>query len=95
MHISLTPMLDKLIKEKVASGLYNNASEVVREALRFMLTNEALVDQLKLNSLKVALAEGAQDITSGRYTDLQPAEIGTYFQALKNTATDSREQDDA
>ena len=44
MHISLTPMLDKLIKEKVASGLYNNASEVVREAL---------VDQLKLNSLKV------------------------------------------
>jgi len=35
MHISLTPELENIIKEKVASGLYNNASEVVREALRF------------------------------------------------------------
>ena len=36
MNVNLTPQLEGLIKEKVATGLYNNASEVVREALRLM-----------------------------------------------------------
>lgn len=40
MHISLTPELEKAVKEKVRSGLYNNASEVVREALRDSLERE-------------------------------------------------------
>ena len=40
MNISLTPELDRAVKEKVASGMYNNASEVVREALRDMLARE-------------------------------------------------------
>lgn len=34
MNVSLTPELEKYIRRKVASGLYNNASEVIREALR-------------------------------------------------------------
>ena len=33
MHISLTEKLDEYVRDKVASGLYNNASEVIREAL--------------------------------------------------------------
>lgn len=40
MHISLTPELEDAVKAKVASGLYNNASEVVREALRQSLVRE-------------------------------------------------------
>ncbi len=36
MNVNLTPQLETMVKEKVASGLYNNASEVVREALRLM-----------------------------------------------------------
>ena len=36
MHISLTENLESLVKSKAESGLYNNASEVVREALRLM-----------------------------------------------------------
>ena len=40
MNISLTPELEKTVKEKVASGLYNNASEVIREALRQYLQRE-------------------------------------------------------
>lgn len=40
MHISLTPELENAVKAKVASGLYNNASEVVREALRQSLLRE-------------------------------------------------------
>lgn len=41
VNISLTPELEKAVKEKVASGLYNNASEVIREALRQSLRAEA------------------------------------------------------
>lgn len=41
MNISLTPELERMVKEKVASGLYNNASEVIREALRQSLRGEA------------------------------------------------------
>jgi antitoxin ParD1/3/4 len=40
MHISLTPELENAVKAKVKSGLYNNASEVVREALRQSLERE-------------------------------------------------------
>jgi len=34
MNVSLTYELETLIEEKVRSGLYGNASEVVRDALR-------------------------------------------------------------
>lgn len=36
MNVSLTPELERYIRQKVDSGLYGNASEVVREALRMM-----------------------------------------------------------
>lgn len=36
MNVSLTPELEKFIDGKVESGLYNNASEVVREGLRLL-----------------------------------------------------------
>jgi antitoxin ParD1/3/4 len=36
MNVSLTPELEKFISAKVDSGMYNSASEVVREALRLL-----------------------------------------------------------
>ena len=36
MNISLTPELERFVQGKVASGLYNNASEVIREGLRLL-----------------------------------------------------------
>jgi len=44
MHVSLTPRLDAYVKTKVASGLYNNASEVIREALRHDLERSTELD---------------------------------------------------
>ena len=41
MNVSLTTALEDYVRRKVATGLYNNASEVVREALRLMLEREA------------------------------------------------------
>jgi antitoxin ParD1/3/4 len=40
LNISLTPELESAVKSKVASGLYNNASEVIREALRQSLIRD-------------------------------------------------------
>ena len=36
MNVSLTPELEQFVNEKVESGLYQTASEVVREALRLL-----------------------------------------------------------
>jgi antitoxin ParD1/3/4 len=36
MNVSLTPELEELVNQKVRSGLYHTASEVVREALRLL-----------------------------------------------------------
>lgn len=47
MNVSLTPKLEKAIREKVESGLYNNASEVIREALRIAHRQEQENDWLK------------------------------------------------
>jgi uncharacterized protein len=40
MNVSLTEEFEKYVRRKVASGLYNNASEVIREALRLHVENE-------------------------------------------------------
>ena len=40
MNVSLTPALEEYVRRKVAIGLYNNASEVMREALRLMVERE-------------------------------------------------------
>ncbi len=42
MNISLTPTLEKFVQDKVASGLYNSVSEVVREALRLLAQKDTI-----------------------------------------------------
>ena len=40
MNISSTPALEQFVNDKVATGLYNSVSEVVREALRLLISKE-------------------------------------------------------
>lgn len=40
MNVSLTPELERFVQEKVHSGRYTSASEVVREALRLLEEQE-------------------------------------------------------
>jgi antitoxin ParD1/3/4 len=42
MNVSLTPELEKFVEEKVESGLYNNASEVIREGLRLLIEHDEI-----------------------------------------------------
>jgi antitoxin ParD1/3/4 len=57
MNVPLTAQLEKVVKEKVASGRYNSASEVVSEALRLLDDHERL-QQIKLERLHKDIQEG-------------------------------------
>lgn len=65
MHISLTPELESRVKAKVESGFYNNASEVIREALRFMETHEDWIHEIKLTRLREQLKVGVDQLDRG------------------------------
>jgi antitoxin ParD1/3/4 len=53
MNINLTPRLEEIVRGKVETGLYNNASEVVREAIR------------QYKRLMAAIAEGMAEDARG------------------------------
>ena len=57
MDVSLTPELEGLVLEKVQSGRYASASEVVREALRQMEARDE-ARALKLEGLRKFVAVG-------------------------------------
>ncbi|MBS0275867.1 MAG: type II toxin-antitoxin system ParD family antitoxin [Proteobacteria bacterium] len=82
MNVSLTPALEKLVQQKVESGLYNNASEVIREALRMMKESEE-IRRVKLKRLKAALVKAEGDIAAGKGAILNDeADIDAFFARL-------------
>jgi antitoxin ParD1/3/4 len=64
MNVSLTPELEKMIGDKVASGRYHSASEVVREALR-LLEQQDEVYQARLEQLRKDLDLGIEQLDRG------------------------------
>ena len=48
LNVSITSHFSKFIREKVKSGRYSNASEVVREALRKLEQEEMVAQQSRL-----------------------------------------------
>ena len=68
MNVNLTPELEALVQRKVASGLYNNQSEVVREALRLLAEQDRL-RAVHLEQLRGALAEGLAQADRGELLD--------------------------
>ena len=68
MNVSLTPQLEKLVSDKVESGRYNSASEVVREALRLFQERDE-VRELQLHELRSKIAEGLDSLDRGDWAD--------------------------
>jgi len=62
-NVNLTDELDRFVLSKVESGRYENASEVVRSALRALEREEQEYEE-KLTALRAAIEEG---IASGIY----------------------------
>ncbi len=64
-NVNLTEKLDRFVLTEVESGRYENASEVVRAALR-ILEREEEQYEAKLAALRAAIDEGdASGITKG------------------------------
>jgi antitoxin ParD1/3/4 len=64
-NVNLTDELDRFVLDKVESGRYENASEVVRAALRTLEREEQQYDA-KLAALRAAIDEGdASGIAEG------------------------------
>lgn len=63
--IDLPPELDRIVHEQVASGLYSDAGDVIREALRRLDAEEAATQA----ELRAVLAPAIADLDSGRVLD--------------------------
>lgn len=70
MNVSLTPELEDFIQERVKSGRYHSASEVVREALR-LLEDRDEVRRLRLDEMRKKIAAGLASLDRG---DAEPGE---------------------
>jgi antitoxin ParD1/3/4 len=72
-NVSLTDELDSYVEQSVQSGHYDNASEVVRAAIRELKQSE-LEDKAKVEALRAAIQEG---FDSGIYEGDAMAEMRT------------------
>ena len=64
LNVSLTPELDKFVQQRVATGRYQTASEVVREGLR-LLENQERDREAAFVALKAKLARGSDQADRG------------------------------
>lgn len=74
MNVSLTPELERLVNDKVATGLYTSASEVVREALRLFKEQDD-IRSVTLLELKRDIAAGLDQLDRGQSAVLDVAAI--------------------
>lgn len=65
MNVSLTPELERLIQEKVESGMYGSRSEVVREGLRLLAERDQLLSA-RLEQLREEIADGLEQARAGQ-----------------------------
>lgn len=68
MNVSLTPELEHLIEEKVRSGMYHSASEVVREGLRLLAERDE-ERRFRLQELQANLRLGYAQLDRGEIVD--------------------------
>ena len=82
MNIYLGKHFEAMIREKVASGRYANASEVVREALRRLEE-----DDEKLQRLRAMIAEGLASFERGEGIEI--TDLDAYFEDVNRRVTES------
>jgi antitoxin ParD1/3/4 len=64
MNVSLTPELEELIAQKVQSGRYTSASEVIREALRLLEEHDE-IRQKRLAAIREKIDRGLEQLDNG------------------------------
>jgi antitoxin ParD1/3/4 len=82
MNFSLTPSLEQFVRDRANSGDYNNASEVVRDAIRLLKRAEER-RALKMERLRAAIRDGDEALARGDATDLDSdRELDEFFAEL-------------
>ena len=72
MNVSLTPELEHWVDEKVRTGRYASASEVIREALR-LLEQQELARQRRLVQVREKIDRALEQLEQGKALDLEDA----------------------
>jgi antitoxin ParD1/3/4 len=76
MHLTLPPRYEELVREKVESGVYCDANEVVQEALRF------LDERDRLAWLRAEAAAADEEVARGEVVEYTPE----FMERLKREA---------
>ncbi|MDF0752674.1 type II toxin-antitoxin system ParD family antitoxin [Marinobacter sp. 71-i] len=77
-NIVLTDHQSQVVDRLVASGRYQNASEVLRTGLRMVEEAESAYTT-KMNELRAAIAEGEEDVKNGKTRHFTADEFATYL----------------
>ena len=85
-NFSLTPRLSTFVNKQVTDGRHQNASEVVREALR-RYEDDVAFEDAQLMAIRAAAAKGAADIEHGKsVTVTTPADAQSVRHTLRSRA---------
>ena len=84
MNVSLPPELEARVRQRVESGMYGSASEVIREALRLFEAYEE-VKTAKLDNLRRDIAQGLNDVQNGRVNEIDFASLKQQGRQLLQT----------
>lgn len=85
-NVVLTDHQARLVEKLVATGRYQNASEVLREGLRLIEDREAQ-DRARLHALREAAHVGMADIDAGRFRSFEsPAALNRHLTAIAEKA---------
>lgn len=88
-NVVITDHQNRMIDELVASGRYQNASEVLREGLR-LIEARAAREAAKLQALRDAVQVGLDDIEAGRYVEVgSPEALAALMRDIALEATQS------
>jgi len=71
MNVSLSTTFEAYIQKQLDEGTYNNASEIIREALRLKMQQDEIY-QTRLESLRAAIIQGEE---SGEATPFDMKDI--------------------
>lgn len=87
-NVVLTDHQATLVDRLVRSGRYQNASEVLRDGLRMVETQEA-EDRARLKSLREAVRIGLDDLQAGRFRSFNhPEALGSYLTKIAQRTKD-------
>lgn len=99
MNVSLTPELEEMISRKVKSGMYNSASEVIRESLRRMFredeANKRVITEeqrQQMDNLRQEVLKGYEQIRNGQSIRVESDKLNEFFEDIIKTGTQRLEE---